>query len=556
MRIVRGLATIVAILTLIHCSSRADAPENGTAGDDTVAAPPAAEATPAPGTAPAASPGPGPATPSGTGAGAATVAQARPAAAEPTSQQEKSEGSKDEPKAQAAAKARETLGVGPGMRKLTVSPFGLHVINHDLAGAKEIGGRWTRHLILWMKLEPRPGQMKDLERAVPRINQIHDAGFEILPRIVSVNPWANQKRINQMNQQAAKEHMPMGNWTYIGMPSDIDAYKRFVTTVVESFDGDGVKDAPGLKKGVKYWQVENEWDWRWKDSPEQFVEFLKIAHDTIKAADPEATIVLGGLSKLEPDVFYNGMLGKSIEVKGRTITPESLGKQPNFKEQYPLRRKVLEAGYPYFDVISFHQYGEFDAIRQEAAYLKGIMKDRKYVKRVWITEAGGPFTADGEKYTEDLQAQQVVKYYVTALASGVDVVFWSTYFPTPEWGAAFANTSLMAGKDRRKPAWNTYKLMTTQLEGVDGVEWIADAPHSAFVRFTRGDKQPVLVAWRDPEGPSAEEIIKKVESYYGDRLEGKTFQVTHYDGKTETVKDVREGIRNLLDAGPIFIEVR
>jgi hypothetical protein len=532
----------VAILTLIHCSSRAD-------GEDNVPA----EGTPPSQLAAAATP----AEPSRAAGAPAPAAEPHPVAnAAPDPQQENSGGSQGQTTAEGKPETQELQGIGPAGRKLDESPFGLHVINNDLAGAHEIGGRWTRHLILWMKLEPRPGQMKDLARAVPRINQIHDAGFEILPRIVSVNPWANQKRINQMNQEAAKKNMPMGNWTYIGMPSDIDAYKRFVTTVVESFDGDGVKDLPGLKKGVKYWQVENEWDWRWKDSPEQFVEFLKIAHDTIKAADSEATIVLGGISKLEPDVFYNGMLGSSIQVKGRTITPEILGKQPNFKEQYPLRRKVLEDGYPYFDVISFHQYGDFDAIRQETEYLKGIMKDKNYVRRMWITEAGGPFIADGEKYTEEIQAQQVVKYYVTALASGVDVIFWSTYFPTPEWGASFANTSLMANKTQRKPAWSTYKLMATQLEGVDGVEWIADAPHAAFVRFTRGGERPVLVAWRDPKGPSADEIIKKVESHYGNRLEGKTFHVTHYDGRTETVKDFREGIRNLLDSGPIFIEVR
>jgi hypothetical protein len=124
----------------------------------------------------------------------------------------------------------------------------------------------------------------------------------------------------------------MGDWTYLGMPTDVASYRRLLTTIVEAFDGDGFRDAPGLKKGIKYWQVENEWDWRWKDTPESFVAFLKIAYETIKAADPDAKVVLGGISKLAPDAFHAGLLGDSFELNGKIITPASLEQLQSFRK--------------------------------------------------------------------------------------------------------------------------------------------------------------------------------------------------------------------------------
>ena len=451
-----------------------------------------------------------------------------------------------------ASRRSERAGEERASYGLSRSPFGLHVIPNDLAGPIEIGGRWTRHMVLWREVEPRKGQFRDLDRAVRQFNNLSDAGFEIVPRIVSVNPWAQDGRINKLNAEAAGKRAPMGNFTYIGMPTDLASYRRFVTRVVEAYDGDGSGDAAGLKKGVKYWQVENEWDWRWKDTPERFVELLKVAYDTIKAADPEAKVVLGGISKLVPDAFHAGLLGDSFELNGKTITPASLEQQKDFKEGYALRRYVLEHGHPYFDIISFHQYGRYRAIEKEVEYLRGIMREHNYEKPLWVTEAGGPFVPYGETYTEDRQAQEVVKYYASALASGVEVIFWSTYLPTPEWGTAFTNTSLLDRGGRRKPAYYSYKLMASKLKDATRVESLLSSERGQLVRFTRRSGAPVYVAWRDGAGGTDAPALDRMRS----KLEGKTLDVTWYDGGVRTVHDLRNEIAGLLAKGPAFIEIR
>jgi polysaccharide biosynthesis protein PslG len=444
---------------------------------------------------------------------------------------------------------------------MTRYPFGLHVISRDPAGPAEIGARWTREAVMWKEIEPVKGQTRDFGRVVPRFNELTAAGFEILPRFMSVNPWAEEERINRLNAAAAGKRAPMGATTYLGMPTDLAAYRRFLSTVVEAFDGDGSGDVPGLEKGIRYWQVENEWDWRWKDTPQRLVEFLKVAYETIKAADPGATVVLGGISKLAPDAFQAGLLGEAYEINGKVITPETLAQQEHFREEHPLRTYVLEHAYPYFDIISFHQYGLPQAIDKEVEYLRGIMRARGYEKPLWMTEAGGPFVPYGEAYTEDRQAQEVVKYYVSALASGVEVIFWSTYMPTPSWGTAFTNTALLDARGRKKPAYETYKLMTSKLGDATRVESLFTAPRGRLVRFTRKARPPVFVGWAGA-GPGGRApgagapALDRLRALLGGKLEGKSLEVTWYDGTVRTVRDIEGEMGGLLGKGPAFIEVR
>jgi len=484
---------------------------------------------------------------------------------------------------QAQGPARQRPAAAPGEPReshdLSRSPFGLHVITRDLTGPREIGGRWTREVVAWKDVEPRKGALRilTLEQGVPRYNELTGAGFEVLPRFMSFNPWAEEERINTLNAGAARKGAPMGGFTYFGMPTDLTAYRRFLTTVVEAFDGDGTNDARGLKKGVKYWQVENEWDWRWKDTPERFVEFLKVAYETIKAADPEARVVLGGISKLGPDAFHAGLFGNSLQVDGKAVTPETLEQQKHFKEEFPLRTYVLEHGHPYFDIISFHQYGRPAAIPKEIEYLRGIMRAQHYEKPLWMTEAGGPFVPYGETYSEDLQAQEVVKYYVTALASGVEVVFWSTYQPTPEWGTAFTNTSLVDARGRKKPAYDAYKLMTSKLHDATRVETLFGSERAHVVRFTRSARGPVYVAWADGPpggrgggpgrrgagpggrrgGPGAGGgALERLRELLAGEHQGKSLEVTWYDGTVETLSDLQAERAGPPRKGPAFIEVR
>jgi len=115
--------------------------------------------------------------------------------------------------------------------------------------------------------------------------------------------------------------------------------------------------------GVRYWEIWNEpdLDQFWTGTVEEYYRLLEVAYQSVKATDPEATVLVGGLA------FY----------EKRTWLSELLS---------------LTGGDParaYFDVLSFHYYwaiyvGE-DWMVQARAMLDA--QGLSYVP-IWITESG------------------------------------------------------------------------------------------------------------------------------------------------------------------------
>lgn len=145
----------------------------------------------------------------------------------------------------------------------------------------------------------------------------------------------------------------------------LQVYGDYLTALVERFDGDGLNDAPGSPR-IAYWEVENEPDF----DPDPFLnggqgsygscygggraaafaEQLRMAYRAIKASDPSATVVMGGLAF---DRFHN---------------------RPGFGWQGPFDHDFLrhslsagraahpaDADWPWFDWLGLHAYDSFRA---------------------------------------------------------------------------------------------------------------------------------------------------------------------------------------------------
>ncbi|HDP70600.1 MAG TPA: hypothetical protein ENN38_07345 [Actinobacteria bacterium] len=78
------------------------------------------------------------------------------------------------------------------------------------------------------------------------------------------------------------------------LSKDEEAYKRFVRSAVERYDGDGIDDIVGLRVPIKYWQLDNEPP----HGLEDYAKFLKITYLATKEADPEAKVIIGGVPGL------------------------------------------------------------------------------------------------------------------------------------------------------------------------------------------------------------------------------------------------------------------
>ncbi len=92
-------------------------------------------------------------------------------------------------------------------------------------------------------------------------------------------------------------------------------YVKFVQETVERYDGDGIKDLPGLKSPIKYWQVGNEpvlrplpenredenvetvlGNLKKSLDPQRFSRLVEITYKAIKEKNPEAKIALAGMA--------------------------------------------------------------------------------------------------------------------------------------------------------------------------------------------------------------------------------------------------------------------
>jgi SAM-dependent methyltransferase len=128
------------------------------------------------------------------------------------------------------------------------------------------------------------------------------------------------------------------------------------------------------KYHVKHWEVMNEpnlhYEWSIDESPhsdaaqygtsvQRYVAHLKDSYQTIKAADPGAAVLFGGLSEWTVERYMDALLTTDA--------------------------------YRYFDIMSFHPYGRdpgrvlgrFESFRSKLA------QNRSYAaKPVWVTEIG------------------------------------------------------------------------------------------------------------------------------------------------------------------------
>ncbi|MCC7361733.1 MAG: carboxypeptidase regulatory-like domain-containing protein [Anaerolineales bacterium] len=211
----------------------------------------------------------------------------------------------------------------------------------------------------------------------------------------SVPPWANGT----------------DNWRQ--PPSDLyhdpweeTAWYRFVSKLVERYDGDGQDDMPGLTRPVKYWEVWNEPDlrqgWNGPNYPahqfngnaQDYVRLLSVAYSAIKHADPSALVVGPAVSR-----------------------PLGFVYDPQWT-MWDWNSFVNAGGLNAVDILSFHVY--FDRTNWDADgtadYVLNLVDNNRGGKPVWVTETGW----DGDPYGDHTdKARNLVRSAV---------IFWSKPF--------------------------------------------------------------------------------------------------------------------------------
>lgn len=265
------------------------------------------------------------------------------------------------------------------------------------AGINRVRLNWS-----WKDIEPEQGEFH-WERFDLVAQKATDHNIELLPILLAVPPWSSTAP-----DELKAEY---GNLAPVDRyrPAEMDDWLNYVQLAVERYDADGVDDAEDSPR-IGFWEVWNEPNvnsfWPPAVDVPEYADLLQATYTTIKATDPTATVVLGGLS------------GPGIDAHGDGFIP---------------RLYELGAG-DYFDVVSVHMYihptqGDLADLQTSLEATRAILNiyDNED-KPIWLTEIGW---SDAENaWGQPTASEGEIAAFLTALFHTelpVDAIFWYNF---------------------------------------------------------------------------------------------------------------------------------
>ena len=347
-------------------------------------------------------------------------------------------------------------------------------VDRTVALMSDAGVRWARLNVSWAAIEPNSddsydsASLADLDYAVGKVRA---AGIGVvMPVADSVPFWASAdpgKVLSPLGRQWNKRYRPLSMADYGDFFAFVAA--RFAPAGVHVFE---VWNEPNL---LQFWPS--------GVNAAEYKVMLESAYGAIKSADPQATVLVGGLSQNDRDF---------------------------------LAQLYAAGGRPYFDAVGDHTYPWGDPAncwndgsgKRARDTICGIEEVRRVMeangdaaKQVWITEMGWSTYSGSGGVSEAQQADYLVKayrrlesypYVRAALQYSFRNVVSRAENPY-DYGAHFG---LLRIDFSRKPAYDAFKGYTSGAGGttqtpkgkkrtkttVDGVRRVAGAAASRRAR--------------------------------------------------------------------------
>lgn len=229
-------------------------------------------------------------------------------------------------------------------------------LNAELDDMVALGIGWVRYDFEWDQIQAGGSTSYNWAVTDRVVKAVRAHNINLLPILAYSPAWAR----------------PVGCTTYMCGPANTTDYATFAKAAVARYSS----------QGIHTWEIWNEPNIKqfWQPQPDvlKYASLLKAAYATIKAQDPSAIVISGGLS---PAVTING-----------NISPTDFLSQ------------LYQAGVgPYFDAFGFHPYS-YPALPSYTASwnawgqmlttsinLRNIMvTNGDSAKQIWMTEYGAP----------------------------------------------------------------------------------------------------------------------------------------------------------------------
>jgi hypothetical protein len=268
-------------------------------------------------------------------------------------------------------------GAEPGQRQ----PFALgveYMVPGLAATYAKTGVQWAKAMgegFAWGDVEPKPPvngrHTYDWRNTDRLILEYQRAGFRHLQLYTKAKcDWAADKSRPDYSSRGTvpprSEFLPY--------------YADYLRNLVERYDKDGTDDAPGLVYPVLHYEIEAEWGTGfWRGTVDEYLAHLRVARAAVKAANPNAQVILigffiAGMFEVNPGAEIDSVL------RQRRYLPHT---EANIRRLLAEADKLLS--HPeLFDIVEFHSLSDWSEITGMTRFLRQTMRKHGYEKPIWV----------------------------------------------------------------------------------------------------------------------------------------------------------------------------
>ena len=328
--------------------------------------------------------------------------------------------------------------------------------------AGESGARWDRFDFRWNAIEFEPGQynFSGHEAILQRYNA-HGIPMNIVGILGSPAAWRadcpaiiqhapTQILMGHIREDSVGWRPCLPKGLYRAWNDPENTWAIYVRDVVTHFMNSENK--------VNTWEIWNEPDLTsyWLGTPQDYAQLLKVGYLAAKNANPNATILFGGLAYWGNRVFYQQVL-------------DALAADPE-----------APAHNYYFDVMSLHLYSNAYQAHDIAAEVKAAVQATVGPHPMWLTETGVPLWDEDPPPTDPNApwpppytatageaAAYIIEAYAGARAAGVERFF---VFRLHDDHAGMGQRYGITRDDHSlRPAYIAYQVAATYLRDAEEV---------------------------------------------------------------------------------------
>jgi hypothetical protein len=248
------------------------------------------------------------------------------------------------------------LSLGNNMNGLSQA-----ALNQVLNDASTLGVGWLRADLAWDDVQPTSASLFDWSSFDRLVQGAAARHLEVLPMVGYTPAWAR----------------PAGCSTPKCAPAHPAQFASFARAAVRRY-------AP---LGVHAWEIWNEPNvegfWRPAPNPAQYVALLRVTASEIKAADPTATVISGGLAPADTErgsLSPLDFLAKFCWMGGSTVV-DAIGYHPY---SYPVP--------PHYDA-PWNAWAQMSG--SHPSFQSLLSSCGKPLKPIWATEYGAPTNGPG-----------------------------------------------------------------------------------------------------------------------------------------------------------------